>query len=238
MRKSFPILALLPLLAGCGGGGSSSSSPAPSGQGRASVTVAWPARGRFVPLAANSVVVELDLNGVKTRKTLARSGDGASLGTASFTNLRYGAYAVIVKAYPTDDGSGVAQASGLGAMTVTEDVPGSAAVSLATTVETVSILPAAFDKGQTATLGISAKDENGAIVLLESGGAEVASWTTTSSLIEFQGPTEGPTVRVKGLHSGVAAVRATLTLGGDVFAATANVTVNAIDDGTGTVTIS
>ena len=239
--KSIPLaLVSLFVLAGCGGGGSShSDGPATPAvkSGTATLTVKWPTEGRQIPLAANSLVATLKLNGaaVATR-TLARPAP-----TATFTGLAYGTYTVDVKAYPTADGSGVAQATGLGTAVVTEDAPGAAGVALASTVAHLAITPAAlrFPKGSSTTLAVSATDADGNIVLLAAGGGtETVAWTLDAATNATLVPT-GLTATLTGVHSGAATVTASMVVddAGSLATATAATTVTPIDDGSTTVTI-
>lgn len=242
-KTLLPLLALLSLV-GCGGGGSDSgSSPAPVADGRGNIEVRWPSReGRFIPYAANSVKIDITLDGQTTTKTLVRSGDGASLGTASFTGLKYGTYSVKIQAYPTTDATGVAQAKGMGSMYVDEDTVGDARVSLATNAVKISILPVTAEKNATTQVSITAQDENDAIVLLDAGGQESAAWSidaTTPAVASFVGATNKPTVSVKGVHSGATKLRATVTLGTVTLTAPpVDLTITGINDGTGTISIS
>lgn len=126
MRRSLPLLLVPFLLApalllhGCGG------RTAPSGvatgvaadRGVAKVTVAWPDRpvaGRVVPLASNSIVVQIkDASGtVKAHTTLARPAT-----TWTSPQLTAGDYTLVATAYPTTSGTGTAEAAGTGTVTI------------------------------------------------------------------------------------------------------------------------
>lgn len=250
MRKTAPLLLAL-LLAGCGGGGSSHGGTAtPAAKGTATVSIAWPARSaRFVPVASNSVVVTLSLDGVQSgQQTLPRPTDDASTATATFTGLAYGDYVVTLAAYPNADGSGNAQATGAASLPVTEDAPGVANVSLTTTVANLSILPLAFRKNQTAVATVGATDAAGNTVLLAVGDAtEGITWSadpipnTLGAMVDavtFSSQT-GTSVTLTGVHSGTTQVHATLGLGlATPLVGSGKVYVIAIPDGTGTVTVS
>lgn len=242
-----PSLALLVALAGCGGGSSSSGSPAPTGTGFGTLTVNWPSRTRLIPNAANSIVVRLKLNGkaVGDPKTISRPEGDAPSTTTTLSNLAYGSYTLDLAAYPTIDGtasdpSTIAQATGTGSMTVTEDTPGVASVKLSSTVTGITVSPVSVDKGKTVDVTVSAKDSDGDIVLLAAGGgSEPVEWSTGSAAVAtITG--SGPTATLKGVHSGNTTVKATLHgADGSVIASSSPTTVkvNVINDGTGTVTI-
>lgn len=243
MKIPLSLVSLAALAAvGCGGGGSSHSGTATDAAlGRATVTVAWPDRpGRLVPTAASSVVVALTKGTAVLTQTVARPAGGGT-SAAAFTGLAYGKYAVGVKAYPSTDGSGVAQAAGTGGLTVTEDLPGKASVALASAVSTLTLTPnsLAFDKGTSATATVSATDASGAIVLLSANGAtEPLAWSVDAPANATLA-TSGPIATLTGVHSGSATLRVTMVVddAGHVVTGTAPVAVNAIADGTGTVTV-
>lgn len=252
-RVAFLVLPAL-LLAGCGGGGSGSPSSgggvtASSKNGTAKISVVWPARNaRFMPLASNSIVVNLLQNGVqKGSQIVVRPTDG-SPSSATFTGLAYGAYTTALAAYPSTDGTGVAQATGSAPLTVSEDVPGNSTVSMTTTVASIAIVPLTVNKAGSATLSVGATDAQGNVVLLQAGNvSEAVAWTADkiqNSLGQMVdavslSSNSGASVTLTGVHSGTTQVHATVSLGGtSPLTATGSVTVNAIADGTGTVTIS
>lgn len=234
-------LALLALLAAGCGGGSSSPSPAKTDTRYGVLTVRWPDRGRLIPLASNSLVATLFQNGqaVASQTVIRPDGSGANTTQTTFSGLAYGSYTLDVRAYPAADGTGTAQAVGAGTMTVTEDQPGAATVALASTVAHLSIVPAVLDKGATLAVDASATDADGNVVLLSAGdGEEALTWSTLDTHFATVTGT-GPTATLKGVHSGATTVTATLktTDAGATVSTTAPVTVNVVNDGTGTVTI-
>src|ERR1051325_9734486 len=76
MIRSYKILAACILgaaLAGCGGGGG----VAGGATGRATFTVIWPDRSRLIPLAANSIKIDIVRNGNNVgSQTLPRPAGG------------------------------------------------------------------------------------------------------------------------------------------------------------------
>ena len=235
---------LLAALLGCGGG-SSSSGGDPAPQRRGVVRIDWPERpSRLVPSAANSVVVTLSKGGVPVgSQTVARPTS-----EAVFEGLAYGHYDVGVAAYPSTDGlatdpAAVPQGTGAGGMDVSEDHDGDADVATASTVARLAVSPGAvaFDKGQSATVGVSATDAQGRIVVLgANGGTEPVAWTLKPTGFATLNA-NGLSATLRGTHSTASAtglvVSASMVVddAGAKVAATAPVTVNAIDDGTGTV---
>lgn len=248
-----PVLLLLSplLLVGCGGGGSSHSGgvATPEAKGVATVSIAWPARtGRFVPVASNSIVVSLSLNGVaKGQQVVPRPTNGGTT-TATFTDLAYGTYTASLAAYPTDDGLGTPQAGGAASLTVAEDAPGTASVSLATTVASLSVLPVSLEKNGTATVSVGAMDADGATVLLAVGdAAETIVWSADKvpnslgamvDAVALSAQT-GTSITLTGVHSGTTQVHAALGLGlATPLVGNGTVTVKALADGSGMVTVS
>ena len=75
---AFLAMICLALLNGCGGGGSSPVNANSAGTGRATFTVLWPTPSRLIPVAANSIVVQI-LNGstVLGSQTLTRPAGAA-----------------------------------------------------------------------------------------------------------------------------------------------------------------
>jgi hypothetical protein len=106
---------LIGLLAGCNTDARRPASPAalPDGAtGSVQLTIAWPARARFLPRAANSVVISLtDSLGRVNVKTVARP-EASTLSDVRFPSLAAGTLTAACTAYASTDGSGEALAAG------------------------------------------------------------------------------------------------------------------------------
>jgi len=102
-------------LAGCGGGRSVSVPLGLTGKmGRGTFRVAWPSRAktRLVPVAANSIKVDVIYKGNPFQSvTINRPPDG-SPSSATFDVLPLGEVVVTATAYPEQDAQGVALATG------------------------------------------------------------------------------------------------------------------------------
>ena len=235
MRR--PALLLLPLLVvGCGGGGggggSSPSAPTARG-GRATLRMRWPKAtdARLIPLAAGSVTVTIlrPDAGTPITKTIARPADGGTSTTTTFAGLPYGDLPIRVEAFPTADGTGVAQARGAGTVTVGEDAPGEVSISLDSTVASLTISPdpLTLAPGGTATLTASARDAAGVLVLLSANGrGERLAWSVDdASVAKIE--EDGPTATLTGLAGGATRVTASLvtTDGGASVSASAPLSV-------------
>lgn len=224
-------VAAFTVLAGCGGAGSSSPASAGGRSAHATLRVLWPERqGRMIPNAANSLVVQLSKGGTPVdSKTIARPASGQSQTETEFTGLDVAAYDVTIKAYPTTDGNGVAQASGAGTLNAAIDGSGTVTVSLASTVSTVEVTPAApsvAPNGST-TVTASAQDALGNLVLLAAGGGtEAVTWSSdATSVATVSG--DGLSATVNGIGVGTANVKASLTVkdSGETVTGSAAVTV-------------
>ena len=256
LRRLFVLLSAAPFaLVACGGGGSQGGSPSSSantsagadsggspaeatadgtGTGTGTVSVVWPARGRAIPTAANSILVKLTSgNSTVAQQLIVRPSTGAT-----FTNLPYGSLGVSVAAYPNADGTGVAQATGTGTMAVTIGIPGAASVSLASAVAYLAISPSAptIGKGTAGTLTVSAHDASGNIVPLSTGGGtESISWTCDAPAIASISGT-GPTATATGLAVGSTTVHASFAANG-AGATVSTSTGLSVVAGSGTVTV-
>lgn len=200
------VVVAMALAIGCGGSGGGRSA---RNQGRATIRVTWPtAAARLIPTSSQSLVVTVAKGGVTVGTlTLKRPQAGGTL-----TSLPYGALNVTVKAYASTDGTGVAQALGVGTMTVTEDVPGTVAVNMDSTVASLTLTSnlTTIARGATATLTAAAKDSSGAIVPLATGSAsETLGWSVTPASTAGVTGT-GATVTLTGLANGDASITASL----------------------------
>jgi outer membrane protein assembly factor BamB len=164
----FGLISLMAALTGCSGGGGTSSSIAPSksGKGRATLTITWPVRTRLIPVACNSINVEI-LQGsvVFTQQLVARPVTGNST-TVSFPVLPTGTLTVSATAYPTAGTTGVAQATGSEPLVIQANQNTTFSLTMDSTITHVAIGPAPlFWNGRTMPLSASAFDANNNMVL-------------------------------------------------------------------------
>jgi len=112
------VLVAMPIfLVGCGSGGGFKKPTSSTSRkvGQVSIKVTWPDRTRLIPQAAESIVVVLNKGGAELRRaTLVRPAAGQPLTTTTnFDDLPVGTdYTLTATAFPSPDGSGVAQADG------------------------------------------------------------------------------------------------------------------------------
>src|SRR5687767_9416471 len=130
IRPLIPVFALF-IVFGCGGGSESAES------GRAVFTVVWPARSRLIPVASNSIKVEISRNGTEVaEKVIARPAT-----SVAFENLPVGDLSVTVTAHPNADGSGTAQARGTAPLTIRPNQTTDFTVTMESTIQSVVIVP-------------------------------------------------------------------------------------------------
>ena len=210
-------------LAGCGGSGGASGVGASVGRGAATLSITWPERSRLIPVASNSITVAfLNSSNLNVgQKTVARPTSGNST-TVSFTGLPAGTLNLRAQAYPTTDGTGTAQASASKSVVITSGQTTAAAITMASTIETLAISPSAptVATGATVALVPAALNSSGAAILVSSGTLVYSSSDATVA-----------TVSSGGIVTGVAAGTATITLketeSGKSATVTVTVTANA-----------
>lgn len=182
-----------------------------SGFGSARVTIHWPKRvtsarsARLIPVASNSIVIDVsdDTEQLQTQ-TVPRPTDGSDSSTVIFHLLPPGVLDVVASAYPTTDGSGVAQATGSGTVTVTsQDVTPSVTVTMSSTIQSISIDPPnpQVQVGMSIPLTPSAVDADGNVVVVS---PQTLTWQTGDSTIV--------SIDNNGNATGVAVGQTTVTL--------------------------
>ncbi|MBB6051919.1 hypothetical protein [Armatimonas rosea] len=180
-------------LAGCSGAGllshgsAGSSSPTVAASGSARFTIVWPeTTGRLIPLGANSI--KIVLSGPETvTKVVARPTGGSNTTTITFTGLKIGSYTATTSAYPSTDGTGVAQATGAVSVAIARDQTTTTTLTMDSTIATVEIGGAGttgMNLGESRTLTATAKNAAGQVVLVapslwQWSGNNAASFTLT-----------------------------------------------------------
>ncbi|MBM3493474.1 MAG: hypothetical protein FJX72_04005, partial [Armatimonadetes bacterium] len=120
------------MLAACG---SSVSSVPATTTGTATITIAWPDRGRLVPLAANSITATFSLGAtVLQTKTAARPPAGSS-STITFDALKVGTLTLMATAFPNADGTGTAQAQGATLVTISSGQVTNVGLTMQSTID-------------------------------------------------------------------------------------------------------
>lgn len=149
------LLALSPLLPGCGGNNDTPATvvaaPKPVAMsGRAQITVVWPSRstGRLIPKAAKSIridVLRASRDNALFRSQIVNRGDNDSQ-VVTLDRLPVEPLLIHAEAFPQEGGGGVAQATGNSDNLVTptdSDTPAGFRLVMGSTIETLSAEPIA-----------------------------------------------------------------------------------------------
>ncbi len=195
------IALLCLLLCGCGGG----SGPASTGAGRAEFTVVWPEVSRLIPLASNSIVVSLSRGGTTLfTRILVRPQN-----RLTFDELAPGDYLVTATAFPSTDGSGVAQARGQAPLTIAPDAVSAITLVMASTIDHLEVTPPAPSvfAGSTVPLTMTARDAAGNVVLTAPSRVQWQSAAASIASVDSTG-------LVTGVNGGVTQITVTETESG------------------------
>lgn len=220
------LVLVLVSLASCAGGGHRAS----VGLGTLSVNVVWPPVTRLIPLASNSIEVQVFVGGDEVASTVIPK----PLTIASLSDIPTGDVTVTATAYPVADGSGVAQATGSTVAAVTAGNITPVFLTMGSTITHVDVTPVTVDltTGLTTTLVATPRDANNNVVLVTPLNIV---FTSLNPLIATVVPTSG---LVLGVLAGGATITATEIESGVSGSATVNVKVGvSILPGSATVSI-
>jgi hypothetical protein len=202
----------------CGGGGGQSTVT-----GRAQLTILWPDRSRLIPLAANSIRVEMLQNGaVVAAQLLARPAGGST--TATFDALPTGALSARATAYPEAGGGGIAQANGTVPLVIQVGQTTSFTLTMGSTIDRLELSPPnpTIGVGQSVQLTATAKDAAGSVVLTAPSKLQWSS-SNGSATVDAGGSVNAvsqgiASISVTDQESGKsAAVTVTITPSGQTF---------------------
>ncbi len=196
------------LLAGCGGS-SSTSTATPATKGTATINIKWPApvasKTRVIPEASNSITVVIQL-GTKTVASGTITKPATSWSSPALTPANY---TLTANAYSSTSGTGVAQASGVGAVTIVANTNTPSSVTMGSTVIALTIMPTSVNVavGGTVQLGASATDASNNIVLV---APDTVQWVSSNTAFATV-PGTGLTPLLTGVLPGSCNVSATFT---------------------------
>ena len=185
-------------LAGCAGL-RSSTVVLPATKGTATLKITWPVQTRVIPEASNSITIQLQSGGQNAASaTIVRP-------STSWTSpvLTPGTYTLTAAAYPSANGSGNAQASGIGSVTIAANANTPSSVTMGSTVTALTIVPssATVGVGGTVQIGAPATDAVGNIVLVAN---DTIQWLSSDPTIATVS-----TIGLSPFVTGVKAVHAT-----------------------------
>ena len=187
-------LSLSSFLTGCGGSSAPAQNGSPttpstgSSRGKATFTIVWPAPTRLIPSASNSITISL--SGATTgaplfgTQTISRPPSGQGTSTVTFENLEPRSLIATASAFPTTDGTGVAQASGQVPLTIIADETAQASLTMNSTIDHLDVSPPSIRYYLAKRSGIifgdpvtvTARNAAGEVVL-----SSTANYTWTSS---------------------------------------------------------
>ncbi len=183
------VLGIIGAVLGCGGSGLIKT---PVTLGRATFTVEWPTDTRLIPLASNSIRVTL-WQGTEsiTSQLLVRPNSGGST-TADFSNLPIGDMVATAQAYPTQIGTGTAQASASVPLSTQVGQTTPIHLTMASTVASVTINPDQnLFVGINIPVAFTAKDAKGNVVLVSSKEAHITAVRSAETVSISDGQVRG-----------------------------------------------
>ena len=217
VRLGLLAVLLTGVVAGCGGG----SGGAPAGTGRATITVTWPDRSRLIPVASNSIKVTFSKGATVVASQVLQRPTQGNQTTATFDALPPGDLTVTAAAYPTTDGTGVAQAKASLPVTIVANQVTPVDITMASTIDHLEVTPspASIQVGQTVELNVAAKDAANSVVLISPSKTTYQSNATNIATVSSTGI-------VTGLSAGSAQITVTEQESGKSAAVSVTVTDN------------
>lgn len=216
LLSPFVLAGVLVVAAGCGGSGTAPTAPESAGSAR--ISIDWGTPTRLVPDASNSIAVSF-LRGstVVATRTIERPTEGET-STFEFDELPAQTLTLRAQAFPNANGTGVAQASATKTVSIVANRMNEMAITMVSTVETISLNPTIANLGINGTRVFTASPTNstGSIVLLADANTVWSSSDPAVASVNDDG-------LVTGLKAGTATLRFTDTESGKFGIATVNV---------------
>jgi hypothetical protein len=178
MRQFLLLCTATVALSGCGAHTQGDS------HGDAAFSVLWPTPSRLVPAGAKSAAVTLSgaVLPQPLRLTTNRPADGSPPQPIRFSNLAAGTYQVTVTTHPERDGIGTAQSVGADTVAIQPGQVTSKTVTMGSTIVTAGLVPESptVIAGNTVQLGVSFKNAQGELVLVDASAVE---WSSSSPIV-------------------------------------------------------
>ena len=215
------LVTISALLMSCGGSNAGSSAAPAVQRGTFEVKVIWPAANRLLPVDSQSVLATLTnaTGATLGAQLLAKPAQGNTITLAEFTNVPAGTVTLSASAYPTANGTGVAQAVGSSQGTVVAGQTTTVNVTMADTIVRVVITPASpsIVAGATQQLTMTAYDAANDVVLTSPTTVTWNSGTTADATISSSG-------LLTGVSQGSSLITVTETESGKSGTTTATIT--------------
>lgn len=191
------------MLSSCAGKGVD----APLSGSKMTISVHWPARSRLIPEAANSIAVTVSSGGTAvSSQIIPRPTTDPATSTVTFNNLPPTLVTLTAKAFPSTDGSGVAQATGTTTVTLQSGVTAQASITMASTIDHVLVTSpkGTLSPGDSLALTATAYDASGSIVLTASD-----KWAWNADVPHVTLTPNGPSCSAQGATLGDSNITAT-----------------------------
>jgi hypothetical protein len=215
----FTIIGIIGLLfSGC----SETAPGASATAGRAQMTIQWPTRSRMIPIAAN--YIEITLTQASTSFSVSQwvprpvSGNTTQT-TVDFSNLPLGQIMATAEAFSTNETPTTPMAQGTTPLTITAGATATFSIIMESTITQLVVTPSTETMlvNQSATIGVTAKNASGSIVLVTSASLQWQSLNPSVATVDNAG-------NVTTLAIGTAYILVTDTESG--ASASATITVN------------
>lgn len=184
------------------GGCNDTNQHSKGGLASATLTINWPTASRLIPVASQSITVQItNSTGFLQSRIIPRPINNVSV--VDFTNLPTGNLTVKATAFPNNDGTGVALATGAKSVVAASGVHFTLTITMSSTISKLVIneLNPVVNPGKTLQLTVAAMDTTNGLVLVPATGYD---WTVAPAGII--------TVNTQGLVTGLAEGQATVTV--------------------------
>lgn len=208
------------LFCGCG----SSSNSTTQGLGSALFSIRWPERSRLIPMATNSIKVDIANGAIPVASQVVDRPAQGGEATVQFDNLPVGNLTATATAYPEASATGTPQAQGSVSLPIQAGQTTYFTITMASTIDHLEITPAdpSVEVNQSLQLTATPKDVAGNVVLVAPGNI---SWTSANPAVVAV-DSEG---KVTGIAVGNSQVTATESESGKSASVSVTVTVQQSD---------
>ncbi|MGB9798302.1 MAG: Ig-like domain-containing protein, partial [bacterium] len=194
-KKLFFWSLLVIFLSGCGirlfKGSDDASPPPPLATGGISVRIIWPQKEkeRLIPSATNSVKVRIIKGEDVLLEDVIKREAGQTEVKRRYEKIPVGDVIFEASAYASTDGKGVALAKGRTTVQIVVNQYMPVSITMESTIEKVEVSPnpVTIQVGKEVQLTATAKDAEGNIVMVPSGGFDWSSSNTAVATVDSNG---------------------------------------------------